>query len=156
MSVLPLKQTSDQTTVRTSCNSGLKVAQSAIGLNYLLSQRRVNCSAYFQGAGTAGRVNPEGKGKFGRDCAVLLTYNSCINSISQVPTNSEIPKFLAARTWIWVFQDRKCTGSPCSFHSFLVLFFLPYADNSPSLNSWNFWTPLTASWLCFSSCLSLF
>lgn len=85
MSVLPLKQTSDQTTVRPSCNSGLNVsikknnknklnvAQSAIGLNYLLSQRRVNCSAYFQGAGTAGRVNPEGKGKFGRDCEVLLT-----------------------------------------------------------------------------------
>lgn len=71
-------------------------------LTSVFSQRRINCSAAFQGE-ASGSVNHEGKGKFGRDFTVLARY-PWINRINQVPTNSKIPKFFAARTWLWLLQ----------------------------------------------------
>ena len=76
----------------------------SIYLTSVFSQRRVDYSTYFQGEEALGSVNQEGKGQICRDSAVLAQY-PWINPKNQVPIDNQIPKFHAARTWIWIFQE---------------------------------------------------
>lgn len=112
-----LQNISDPATVRPYCNSNLNKAQLAIGPYHLpgiFSQRRVNCSAYFQGAGIHER-----KGRFGSDSG-LLAQCPWINPVNHLPSNKEISEYSAARKWIWIAQMgmgiASCRDSPCPFH----------------------------------------